>query len=126
MTIRSDRQYGPTHEWAMQDGDDWVLGVTDQGQALLGDVVFAQLPELGALVRRGDACATLESVKAASDVICPVDGVVSAINTELADSPELINDDPLDSGWIMRITPTGAVDEWMSPQAYQAMLDAGA
>ncbi|MGC8697944.1 MAG: glycine cleavage system protein H, partial [Halothiobacillus sp.] len=68
---------------------------------------------------------TLESVKAASDVICPVDGVVVAINTDLADSPELINDDPLDSGWIMRIAPKGAPDEWISPQAYQTLLDAG-
>lgn len=126
MTIRSDRRYGTTHEWAMQAGDDWVLGVTEQGQALLGDVVFAQLPEVGTVVQRGAACATLESVKAASDVMCPVDGVVCAINTDLADSPELINDDPLDAGWIMRITPTGAPDEWMTPVAYQAMLDAGA
>ena len=125
MTIRTDRQYGLTHEWVMTDGDDWVLGVTEQGQALLGDVVFVQLPEVGSEVRRGKACATLESVKAASDVICPVDGVVSAVNLELADSPELINDEPLDAGWIVRITPTGAVDDWMSASAYQAMLDAG-
>ncbi|MHB8921154.1 MAG: glycine cleavage system protein H [Halothiobacillus sp.] len=126
MTVRSDRRYGQTHEWTMQDGNDWILGVTEQGQELLGDVVFAQLPAVGATVRRGEACATLESVKAASDVLCPVDGVVTAINMALVDSPELINDDPLDSGWILRISPTGTPDAWMSPEEYQAALDAGA
>jgi glycine cleavage system H protein len=123
MTVPTDRRYGPTHEWYTQEDDLIVLGVTEQGQALLGDVVFAQLPEVDSNVERGQACATLESVKAASDVISPVDGVVVAVNTALADSPELINDDPLDTGWILHIRPTGTLDEWMSSDDYQAQLD---
>ena len=123
MTVPTDRRYGPTHEWYLLEDDLLVLGVTEQGQELLGDVVFAQLPDVGSNVEHGQACATLESVKAASDVICPVDGVVVAVNTELSDSPELINDDPFDTGWILHIRPSGSPDEWMSPEDYQAQLD---
>lgn len=123
MNVPTDRRYGPTHEWYLLEDDLLVLGVTEQGQELLGDVVFAQLPEVGSKVERGQACATLESVKAASDVICPVDGVVIAVNTALSDSPELINDDPFDTGWILHIRPSGAPDEWMSAEDYQAQFD---
>ncbi|MDD3575996.1 MAG: glycine cleavage system protein GcvH [Halothiobacillus sp.] len=123
MTVPTDRRYGPTHEWYLLEDDLLVLGVTEQGQELLGDVVFAQLPEVGSKVERGQACATLESVKAASDVICPVDGVVIAVNAALSDSPELINDDPFDTGWILHIRPSGDPDEWMSAEDYQAQFD---
>lgn len=124
MEIRTDRRYGETHEWYREDGGQIVIGVTEQGQDLLGDVVFVELPKVGDAVTRGGVCATLESVKAASDVICPVDGRVVAVNDELESSPELINDEPLDGGWIVRIEPDGAADEWMSADDYQAMLDA--
>jgi glycine cleavage system H protein len=126
MELRSDRRYGQTHEWYRQEGSVIALGVTEQGQDLLGDVVYVQLPRVGDQVARGTPCATLESVKAASDVISPVDGIVIAVNETLEDSPELINDDPLDSGWILKIEPNGAPDEWMSADAYQQMLAAGA
>lgn len=124
MEIRTDRRYGETHEWYREDGGQLVIGVTEQGQDLLGDVVFVELPKVGDDVARGGSCATLESVKAASDVICPVDGEVVAVNSELESSPELINDEPLDGGWILRIEPAGTADEWMSADDYQAMLDA--
>lgn len=120
MTVPADRRYGPTHEWYLLEDDLLVLGVTEHGQELLGDVVFAQLPDVGSPVERGQTCATLESVKAASDVICPVDGVVLAVNTALSDSPELINDDPFDTGWILHIQPSSAPEEWMSPADYQS------
>ena len=123
MTVPIDRRYGPTHEWYLLEDDLLVLGVTEQGQALLGDVVFAQLPDVGSHVQRGQACATLESVKAASDVICPVDGVVIAVNSALSDSPELINDDPFDTGWILHIHPSASPDEWMSPEDYLAQAE---
>lgn len=126
MELRTDRFYGETHEWYRQDGPVLWLGVTEQGQDMLGDVVYAQLPQVGAQVRRGEPCATLESVKAASDVISPVDGTVIAVNEALEDSPELINDDPLDTGWILKIEPAGAPDAWMTADAYQQMLSAGA
>lgn len=125
MEIRTDRRYGETHEWYREEGDQLVMGVTEQGQEMLGDVVFVELPKVGDAVSRGGVCATLESVKAASDVICPVDGTVVAVNEELESSPELINDAPLDEGWIVRIEPADdAPDEWMSADEYQAMLDA--
>lgn len=126
MEIRTDRRYGETHEWYRADGDELVVGVTEQGQDMLGDVVFVQLPQIGEEVERGGVCATLESVKAASDVISPVEGRIVAINSELENSPELINDDPLDGGWIVRIEPAGEPDEWMSADGYQDMLEAEA
>lgn len=128
MTVPANRHYGPTHEWYMLQQDAsgevlLVLGVTEQGQDMLGDVVFVQLPEMGSVVVRGQSCATLESVKAASDVICPVDGTVAAVNEALGGSPELINDDPFEQGWILKIRPGSDPDEWLSPEAYQAQLD---
>lgn len=126
MELRSDRRYGQTHEWYRQEDSVIWLGVTEQGQDLLGDVVYVQLPAVGTQLTRGAQCATLESVKAASDVISPVDGVVVAVNEALEDSPELINDDPLDTGWILKIEPAGEPDDWMTAEAYQQMLSAGA
>lgn len=125
MEISADRRYGETHEWYRQDDAVVWVGVTEQGQDLLGDVVYVQLPKVGDALVRGTSCATLESVKAASDVICPVDGIVLAVNEALEDAPELINDDPLNTGWILKIEPTGEPDAWMSAEAYQQMLMAG-
>lgn len=122
MTVPTDRRYGPTHEWYFLEDELLVLGVTERGQELLGDVVFAQLPDVDSHVSRGQACATLESVKAASDVICPVDGVVVAVNSALSDSPELINDDPFNTGWILRIRPSETPEEWLSAEDYQAQF----
>lgn len=121
-----DRRYGPTHEWFMDQGATLRLGVTAAGQEMLGDVVFVQLPEVGSAVSRGAACATLESVKAASDVISPVDGVVAAVNLALIDTPELINDAPWDAGWILDITPAGAPADWQDAKEYQQSLEQGA
>jgi len=123
MSIRQDRRYGQTHEWYAVDDDVVTVGVTEQGQEMLGDVVFADLPDVGQAVSEGAPCATLESVKAASDVLCPVDGEVIEVNAALEDSPELINDDPFDEGWIVRIRPTANPAEWMSPENYRQMLE---
>lgn len=124
MDIRQDRQYGETHEWYTVEEGLVTVGVTEQGQEMLGDVVFADLPDVGQMVSEGAPCATLESVKAASDVLCPTDGEVVEVNEALEDSPELINDDPLDEGWILRIRPTGKLSEWMSADEYGRMLEA--
>jgi glycine cleavage system H protein len=125
MSIRQDRRYGETHEWYTVEGDVLTVGVTEQGQEMLGDVVFADLPDVGQTVSEGAPCATLESVKAASDVLCPVDGEVIEVNPSLEDSPELINDEPLDEGWILRIRRSGEPAAWMSPAEYERMLEAG-
>lgn len=124
--LPADRRFGPTHEWFIDQGATLRIGVTAAGQDMLGDVVFVQLPEIGAVVRSNEACATLESVKAASDVLSPVDGVVAAVNPALSDTPELINDAPWDEGWILEITPTSEPAVWQDATAYQATLDQGA
>ncbi|MBN2872467.1 MAG: glycine cleavage system protein GcvH [Halothiobacillaceae bacterium] len=124
MDIRQDRRYGETHEWYTVEDDVITVGVTEQGQEMLGDVVFADLPDVGQAVSEGAPCATLESVKAASDVLCPVDGEVLEINEALEDSPELINDDPLDEGWILKIRMEGEPADWMGPDDYGRMLEA--
>jgi glycine cleavage system H protein len=122
MSIRQDRRYGRTHEWYTLEDGVVTVGVTEQGQEMLGDVVFADLPDIGQTVSEDAPCATLESVKAASDVLCPVDGEVIEVNPALEDSPELINDDPLDAGWILRIRASGEPAEWMDPGEYERML----
>lgn len=124
MDIRQDRRYGKTHEWYTVEDGVLTVGVTEQGQDMLGDVVFVDLPDVGQMVSAGAPCATLESVKAASDVHGPVDGEVIEVNGLLEDSPELINDAPLDEGWILKIRMTGEPAEWMSPAEYGRMLEA--
>ncbi|HSH84669.1 MAG TPA: glycine cleavage system protein GcvH [Guyparkeria sp.] len=124
MEIRQDRRYGETHEWYTTEDGVLTVGVTEQGQDMLGDVVFVDLPDVGQMVSVGAPCATLESVKAASDVHGPVDGEVIEVNALLEDNPELINDDPLDEGWILKIRMTGEPAEWMSPAEYGRMLEA--
>jgi len=123
MEILQDRRYGETHEWYVVEDDVITVGVTEQGQEMLGDVVFADLPDVGQAVFEGAPCATLESVKAASDVLCPVDGEVLELNEALEDSPELINDDPLEEGWILKIRMEGEPADWMSPDEYGRMLE---
>lgn len=123
MSIPQERRYGDTHEWYRIEDGVMTIGVTEPGQDLLGDVVYADLPEVGQQVEKGAPCATLESVKAASDVACPADGEVIAINEKLEDEPELINDDPFEAGWLLQLRIEGEPEEWMSPEAYQQKLD---
>jgi len=115
--------YGRTHEWfRLEESGEITLGVTEHGQSLLGDLVFVELPEVGKIVKKGEACAVLESVKAASDVICPVDGEVVSVNDNLNSEPVLINDDAFGEGWIMVIRPGGNPDDWMSPAEYEDFI----
>jgi len=99
--------------------------VTDHAQSALGDLVYVELPEVGQDVENGGDMAVVESVKAASDVYSPIDGTVAAVNEVLADDPETINSDPYGDGWIVKVTPSGDIDEsaLMTPDAYQALLD---
>jgi glycine cleavage system H protein len=103
-TIPANLRYTTSHEWVRDEGDDTVtMGITDYAQALLGDVVFVELPEIHAVLKTGDGCAVVESVKAAADVYCPLAGEVSVINEALAQTPDLINTDPYGEGWLCRI-----------------------
>jgi glycine cleavage system H protein len=126
--IPSGIKYSKSHEWVEALGDGSVrVGITDHAQALLGDMVFIEAPEMGATVTLGEECAVVESVKAASDVYCPVSGEVVEINESLMDMPEAVNHDPYGGGWIMRIQLTNAdeLDELMDADDYGAMIEDG-
>ena len=123
--LPGDLQYTNDHEWLRRDDDGNVtIGVTDHAQSALGDLVYVELPEVGQEVETGGDMAVVESVKAASDVYAPIAGTVVAVNEALSDDPEVINSDPYGDGWIVKLQPGGDDGELLSPDAYQAMLDA--
>ena len=104
-------KYTKEHEWIRDEGDGTVtVGITDHAQKLLGDLVFVELPEVGASMEAGADCAVVESVKAASDVYSPLNGEVTKVNDALGDAPEVINDDPYGEGWIFKMKPADAAD----------------
>ncbi|MFZ4406550.1 MAG: glycine cleavage system protein GcvH [Paracraurococcus sp.] len=115
----SEMRFTKDHEWVRQDGDTLVIGITDHAQTALGDVVFVDLPEVGREVAAGEACAVVESVKAASDVYAPIAGRVVEANSALAEDPALINSAPTTDGWFFRIEP-------QDPAAFAALLDEAA
>lgn len=116
-------KYTEDHEWLRAEGDEIVVGITPHASEQLGDVVFIELPEEGREVQAGEEVVVIESVKAASDIAAPVAGVITAVNTALADAPGGVNDDAL-SAWFFRIKPAdaGAMDGFMDDAAYQALI----
>ena len=109
------------HEWIRVEDDGTVtVGITDYAQDQLGEIVFVELPEVGADITQGDECAVIESVKAAGELKSPIDGTVVSVNETLGDAPETINSDPTGAGWIMRVQPsdTGQLDDLMDEDAY--------
>ena len=126
MNIPEDRNYAETHEWASQPEDGVVtVGISDFAQDQLGDVVFVELPEVGAGVTAGDAVAVVESVKTASDIYAPLSGTVDAVNEELETAPERINEDPYGAGWLFRLRVEGAAgrDELLDADAYRSVCE---
>ena len=122
-----DLKYTRSHEWVRTEDDGTVtIGITDHAQELLGDLVFVEAPEAGSSIEAGTACATVESVKAASDVYAPLSGEVTEANEELADSPEKVNESPFDEGWLFRMKPSDAsqLDALMDADAYAAHVEA--
>ena len=124
--IPDDLQYTRNHEWVRSLPNGEVeIGITDHAQQALGDLVFVEVPQLGAQVSAGVACAVVESVKAASDVYSPVTGRVSARNERLAETPELMNSDPYGAGWMMRVrVDTGVAASPAAGAGAGAMLGA--
>jgi glycine cleavage system H protein len=108
----------------MVDGDEATIGISDHAQELLGDLVFVELPEVGSTVSAGDTVAVVESVKAASDTYAPVSGEVIAVNEELEDSPERINDDPYGDGWMYRVKldDVAEIDGLMNADSYTVSI----
>jgi glycine cleavage system H protein len=117
-------KYHKEHDWARIEGDTAVLGVTDYAQESLGDIVYIELPEVGAEVTAGSSYAEIESVKAVSDVFAPVSGTVIEANDEVVDAPELINESPYEDGWLIKIklSDPGQADELMSAEEYEELL----
>jgi glycine cleavage system H protein len=110
--IPSDLRYTKSHEWVRRQQNGTVeIGISDHAQSALGDLVFVEVPEAGRAVRAGEACAVVESVKAASDVYSPVSGKVIAGNAALASQPELLNQDPYGAGWLFRVQTNSPLDE---------------
>lgn len=112
-----DRRYTETDEWVRREGDEVVCGVTAFAAEQLGDVVYLKLPEVGKRFAKDEAFGEIESVKAVSELVCPVGGEVTAANDELDQNPGLVNEDPYNAGWIIRLRPEDPAD-------YDALLDA--
>jgi glycine cleavage system H protein len=118
----SELKYAASHEWARLEEDGTVtVGITDHAQDALGDVVFVELPELGASLAAGDDAGVVESVKAASDIYAPVGGEVIAVNEQLEDTPEAVNADPYNDGWFFKLQPedSGELEGLMSAEDYR-------
>jgi len=124
--IPGELKYTKTHEWVRIDDDDLItVGITDHAQAALGDMVFVETPEIGAEVESEEACAVVESVKAASDAYAPVSGEVTEVNAALEDEPERVNSDPYGDGWLfrMKMDDAGELEGLLSPADYAARQD---
>lgn len=107
----SELKYTEDHEWLRREADGTLtIGITTHAQEQLGDIVFVQLPEIGRRIRAGEEAVVIESVKAAADIKMPVGGEIVAVNTLLNDSPETVNQDPMDRGWFLRVRPDGKGD----------------
>nr|WP_191384950.1 glycine cleavage system protein GcvH [uncultured Lachnoclostridium sp.] len=122
MELREGLLYSRSHEWVKEEGDEVLIGLTDYAQSELGDLVFVNLPEEGDEVTTGESFADVESVKAVSDVYSPVTGVVSAVNEELLDAPESINEAPYDA-WFVRVKGISDREELLTAAEYEAFVE---
>ncbi len=122
--VPDDRKYSQEHEWILQEDDIATIGVTDHAAGELGDVVFVELPEVGAEFNQGDSVGTIESVKAVADLYLPVSGEIVAVNEAVADSPELVNQSPMDDGWLMKVklSDPSEVENLLAAAAYEGLL----
>ena len=120
----TDRKYTKDHEWAKMDEGLAVVGITDYAQEQLGDIVYVELPQLGDAVEQSDSFGIIESVKAASDLFAPISGEVVAVNEELEARPELVNEDPYEGGWMVKVQPEDEVqmDGLLTAEGYAAHL----
>jgi glycine cleavage system H protein len=106
----ADRRYTTEHEWIKPEGEHYIVGITAFAQDQLGDIVYVELPKVGDQVEAGRAFGVIESVKTASDLYAPVTGEVVAVNSELIDQPQSVNDDPYDAGWMIKIRPADSTE----------------
>ncbi|HBE76411.1 MAG TPA: glycine cleavage system protein GcvH [Firmicutes bacterium] len=126
MVLPKNLKYTSEHEWVKINGDRVVVGITDYAQNELGDVVFVDLPSVGDKIVAKDPIATIESVKAVSEIYAPISGEIMEINDSLEHSPEFVNQDPYGKGWVMIIEPADPkeIDALLSPSAYSSLIGA--
>jgi glycine cleavage system H protein len=122
MNFPSDLRYTKNDEWVRVEGGTATAGITDYAQEQLSDIVFVELPSAGQTFKQGDGVASVESVKAASEVYMPIGGTITQVNDSLSDSPELVNQDPYGKAWMVKFTPsnTGELDGLMDAAGYEA------
>mgnify|MGYP003585158860 CR=1 FL=1 len=122
MKVEKGLMYSKSHEWIKEEGDEFIIGITDYAQSALGDLVFVNLPEEDDEVTLGESFGDVESVKAVSDVYSPVTGVVSAVNGDILDSPESINSNPYEA-WFIKVKDVSEKEELMTAEEYEKFLD---
>ena len=111
MSIPDDLRYSKDHEWARLENDTATVGITDFAQGELGDIIFVEFPNVGDSLNKGDTFGTVEAVKTVADLFMPISGEITAINSNLEDAPEEVNNDPYGAGWMVKIKPANP-DEW--------------
>jgi glycine cleavage system H protein len=124
MHIPENLKYTKDHEWAQVDDDVVTIGITDYAQSELGDIVFVELPDVGLTTKQAESFGTIEAVKAVSDLFAPLTGEVVDVNSNLADNPEAINEDPYGKGWIIKIklSDKGELDSLLDKSAYEKLI----
>jgi glycine cleavage system H protein len=122
MNVPADLKYGRTHEWAREEGDVVVMGISHYAQDQLGEVVYVELPEVGIGANAAEELGTLESVKAVSEFNSPVGGEVVEVNERLEDEPNLVNEDPYGEGWLVKISGTTEGEDLLDAEGYAAMI----
>lgn len=120
MSDPKDLQYAKSHEWVRVEGDIATVGITDHAQKALGDITYAECPQVDDSVEAGKECGSIESVKAASDIFSPVSGTVTEVNGELEDAPETVNGDPYGAGWLFKVKLSAPVEGLLDADAYAA------
>jgi glycine cleavage system H protein len=125
MAVPEDLRYSADHEWVRLEGNHARIGITDYAQDALGDVVYVQLPSVGAEVKAADSFGEVESTKSVSDLFSPVGGRVIEVNEALADAPQLVNDDPYGEGWlcVIDMSEVAQFQGLMTPDGYRELLD---
>ncbi|WP_248896487.1 glycine cleavage system protein GcvH [Haloplanus halobius] len=123
--VPADRRYLESHEWTTTDEDTARIGITDFAQDELGDVVFVELPSVGDEVRQDEEFGVVESIKAVSDLVSPLSGTVTAVNEDLFDAPELVNEDPYGDGWMLEVEPSDPdeFDDLLAAEEYRERVE---
>jgi glycine cleavage system H protein len=125
MNIPDNLLYSADHEWVRIDGNKAVIGVTDYAQDALGDVVYVDIPNVGATASRGDTVSEVESTKSVSDIFAPLTGTIVEVNQDLADTPELLNVDPYGEGWIcvIEFSDASLSEDLLTPEQYRSVIE---